>query len=166
MDELLTERLRLRMWVPLDFEAFAGYFADPEASRFLGGVRGGETAWRLMAAYVGHWVLRGFGYWAMEERGSGRFCGAAGLWRSEGWPELELGYWLVPEMQGQGYATEAARRCRDHAFEALGAETLVSYIAPANEPSMRVAERLGGRREGAIELLDYGRHEVYRYGSP
>lgn len=166
MEELTTERLRLRMWVPMDFEAFARYFADANAARFVGGQLEPEHAWRLMATYVGHWVLRGFGYWALEERESGRFVGAAGVWHSPSWPEMELGYWLVPEMQGKGYATEAARRCRGHAFETLGADTLVSYIAPANAPSKRVAERLGARAEATIDLLDFGPHEVYRHPKP
>ena len=69
-------------------------------------------------------------------------------------------------MHGKGYATEAAARCRDHAFEALGAPTLVSYIAPANEASRRVAERLGARMEATIDLLGFGPHEVWRYPKP
>jgi RimJ/RimL family protein N-acetyltransferase len=121
------------------------------------------SAWRHMAALAGHWVLRGFGVWAVVEKTTGNFVGSIGLWRPEGWPELELGYWLVPEARGTGYATEAGAKCRDFAFETLRAETLVSYIAPENEPSKRVAERLGARYEQTIELLKLGPHCVYRY---
>lgn len=119
-----------------------------------------------MAAHLGHWVLRGHGYWAVEEKETGKFVGSVGLWRSEGWPELELGYWLMPEMQGRGYATEAAAASRDYAFEVLGAQTLVSYIHPENEPSKRVAERLGAKYEKIIELGGHGPHCVYRYPRP
>ena len=38
-------------------------------------------AWRNMAMVVGHWQLRGFGLWAVEERGSGEFVGRVGCWR-------------------------------------------------------------------------------------
>ncbi len=158
-----TKRLLFRQWRDSDFEPFAAYYANPELARFVGGQTTRESAWRRMAALIGHWVLRGYGYWAVEEHATGRFVGGVGLWKSEGWPELELGYWLVPEMQGRGYATEAARRARDYAFAEVGADTLVSYIAPENEPSKRVAERLGARYESIIELLDYGPHCVYRY---
>lgn len=86
-----------------------------------------------------------------------------GLWFSEGWPELELGYWLMPNMQGKGYATEAGVKSRDYAWEVVGAKSLVSYIHPENEPSKRVAERLGARFEENIDLLSHGPHCVYRY---
>ena len=119
-----------------------------------------------MATLIGHWALRGYGYWAVEEQASGKLVGSVGLWRSEGWPELELGYWLAAEGQGKGYATEAGATARDQAFEVLATETLVSYVHPDNEPSKRVAERLGARYEKTIELLDYGPHCVYRYPKP
>lgn len=92
--------------------------------------------------------------------------GAIGLWYPEGWPEIELGYWVVRSMQGKGYAKEAAVKARDFAFETLGLETLVSYVHPDNEPSKRLAERLGARMEETIELLTYGLHCVYRYAKP
>ena len=163
MFERETERLLLRQWQEKDFGPFADYYADPETARFVGGVQDADQAWRRMASLIGHWALRGYGYWAVEEKGSGLFVGSVGLWRSPGWPELELGYWLVREGQGKGYATEAGAAARDAAFEALGADTLVSYIDPENEPSKRVAERLGARYETTIELLSFGPHCVYRY---
>ena len=42
-------------------------------------------AWRSMAMVVGHWSLRGFGLWAIEERESGRLAGRVGCWQPEGW---------------------------------------------------------------------------------
>jgi RimJ/RimL family protein N-acetyltransferase len=89
----------------------------------------------------------------VEEKASGALVGRIGLWRPEGWPELELVWGLLRDHHGKGYATEAARCARDHAFEAMGVDTLVSYIHPDNEPSKRVAERLGARLEQTIELF-------------
>lgn len=166
MIECETERLRLRGWRPSDFEAFAAYYANDETARFVGGQMTREKAWRSFAAVVGHWSLKGFGFWAVEEKASGVFVGAVGLWQPEGWPELELGYWLTSAAQGRGYATEAAVRSRRFAFEELGAATLVSYIDPANEPSIRVAKRLGADFEATIELLDRGPHCVFRHQPP
>lgn len=77
-----------------------------------------------------------------------------------------MGYWLVDEAQGKGYATEAATRARDFAYGNLGASTLVSYIDPENEPSKRVAQRLGAWHESTIELLDLGPHCVFRHPGP
>lgn len=163
---LETDRLILRPWEERDFEPFAEFYADEEMARYVGGSCDREQAWRRFATLIGHWTLRGFGYWAVEEKESGRFGGGVGLWLSDGWPELELGYWLVPAVHGRGYAIEAGRASRDHAWEVVGAASLVSYVHPENEPSMRVAERLGARREERIELLTYGPHWTYRYPKP
>lgn len=164
--ELETDRLLLRGLREQDFPSYAQYYADEATARYVGGPCRRETAWRRMAAQIGHWVLRGYGNWAVEEKQTGQFVGCVGLWFPEGWPELELGYWLMPAMQGKGYATEAGARCRDYAFDIIGTDTLVSYIHPDNEPSKRVAERLGARFEKTIQLLDYGPHSVYRYAKP
>lgn len=66
-------------------------------------------------------------------------------------------------MQGKGYATEAALKAREYAYEVLGIDTLFSYIHFANEASKRVAKRLGARYERTTELLDHGPHCVYRH---
>jgi RimJ/RimL family protein N-acetyltransferase len=161
--ELETKRLRLCKWHERHFESYAEYYDDEEMARWVGGLKSRDQAWRHMAALIGHWALRGYGYWAVEEKETRTFVGCIGLWFSEGWPELELGYWLVRDMQGKGYATEAGLRSRDYAFEVVGANTLVSYIHPDNEPSKRVAERLGARYEKTIDLVDFGPHLVYRY---
>jgi len=161
-----TERLTLRQWQQDDFEAYANYYAKNETARFVGGVMDRGKAWRHMAALVGHWVLKGFGVWAVEEKTGGKFIGGIGLWEPEGWPELEVGYWLLKEAHGKGYAIEAVTRARDYAYQELGATTLVSYIDPRNEPSKRVAERMGAINERTIELIDCGPHCVYRHLGP
>lgn len=164
--ELETERLKLRQWRNQDFDAFATYMATPHLAEFVGGVCSRDLAWRRFASIVGHWTLRGYGFFALEELERGAFVGCCGLWFPEGWPELEVGYWLMPEAQGKGYATEAARRVIAHAFDDLGTQTLVSYIDPRNGPSIKVAERLGARREAEIELSDAGKHLVFRHSCP
>ena len=161
--ELRTERLLLRQWRVSDFEVYERYYSDVRTARFVGGVMSPDRAWRHMAAVIGHWELMGFGYWAAEELETSTFVGCVGLWKSHGWPELELGYWLTEATIGKGYATEAGQASLDYAYGVLGVDTLVSYIAPSNAPSKRVAERLGATLETEIDLLDCGRHCVYRY---
>ena len=77
--------------------------------------------------------------------------------------ELELGYWIVPNMQKKGYGAEAGLKTRIFAHKVLKAKSLVSYIHPDNEPSKRLAEKLGARFETVFELLEHGPHCVYRY---
>lgn len=163
MVELETDRLKLRQWRESDFNHFAKYFDDDENVKYVGGKKTREEAWRLMATYIGHWQLKGYGYMAVEDKSSKKFVGCTGLWKSEPWPELELGYWFLKEMQGKGYASEAAIKVKEFAFETVKAKTLVSYIDPENIPSRRLAERLGAIYENTIELLNFGPHCVYRY---
>jgi len=163
MINLTTDRLNFRQWKASDFEAFAHFFAKQENARYVGGQKSREEAWRLMATYIGHYQLNGFSYMAIEDNTTQKLIGCVGLWNSEPWPELELGYWLLPAMQGKGYALEAAQKVKQYAFEVLKQTTLVSYIDPANTPSQKLALRLGGVHEKDIQLLDFGLHQVYRY---
>lgn len=163
MQKVYTERLILRQWGDSDFEQFARFHADPEHSRYVGGPMDRATSWRYFAGVIGHWALRGFGFWAVEEKDSEKLIGGAGLWYPEGWPEPELAYWLIPDAQGKGYAVEACLKSIETAFELMRLPTLVSYIDPSNAPSIRTAERLGGVHEGTAEFLDRGPFVVYRY---
>jgi len=163
MQSIETERLRLRQWNEGDFKSFARYYADKDDAKYVGGQKDSDQAWRHMALQVGHWKLKGFGYWAVDLRDTNEFVGCAGLWQSPGWPELELGYWLLKVHQGKGYALEACLRCIDFARADLKANSLVSYIDPSNEPSIRLAKRLGASYEGTIQLATYGPHCVFRH---
>ena len=69
----------------------------------------------------------------------------------------------MPQAQGKGYATEAGLKVIEVAFDVMRLETLVSYMNPENNASIRVAERLGGTYEGTIDFLERGAHRVYRY---
>jgi RimJ/RimL family protein N-acetyltransferase len=163
MIELATERLRLRAFRDDDLEAYAAICADPEVMRYLGEGKTLERrdAWRQMAMILGHWQLRGYGLWAVEERASGELIGRIGFFNPEGWPGFELGWVLRRQSWGRGYATEGARRALAHAFGEMGRERVISLIYPANTPSIRVAERLGESLQDRTELFG---HEVLVYG--
>lgn len=149
---LQTERLFLRQFRESDQDQLAKCHADPEMTRYLGGPLSPAENWRWLLSMLGHWSLRGFGYWALEEKDTGQLCGAAGLIRHFDWPETELGWRIYPAWQRRGYATEAARCIRGFAFSVLNLATLVSYIDPENTASLRVAERLGARPDGTVTL--------------
>lgn len=165
METLQTARLNFRLWTAADFDSFASYFSNEKSAQYLGGKKTREEAWRLMATYIGHYHLKGFSYLALEEKESKKLVGTVGLWKSEPWPEMEMGYWLLDEMQGKGYASEAAMAVKAFAFDRLKAETLVSYIDPNNTPSKKLAQRLGAFEDEVINLLDFGPHCVFRYTS-
>src|SRR6266550_5350991 len=151
---LETERLIMRMWRDDDHEQYAQLCADPEVMRFLGGKTFSLTeSWRHMAFLIGHWHLRGYGIWAVEEKVSSRLLGRIGFMNPIGWPGFELGWTLGREFWGRGYATKGARRALDYAFTELHKDHVISCIHPDNAPSIRVAERLGEKLEGESEIL-------------
>lgn len=77
-----TDRLTLRPFVEADAAALFEISQDPEVMRFIGDrtIPTMEDCWRAVAAWLGHWDLRGHGPWAVEERASGRFIGRVSLW--------------------------------------------------------------------------------------
>jgi RimJ/RimL family protein N-acetyltransferase len=161
---LETDRLLLRPPCAEDFDAWAGLMADADASRFLGGPQSRPVAWRGMCVVTGAWVVRGFSMFSYIEKATGRWIGRGGPWQPEGWPGLEVGWALVRSAWGKGYATEAATACIDWAFDALGWDNVIHPINPANEPSIRVALRLGSRRLGSARLPAPFDSEVDIYG--
>ena len=143
---LETARLVLRPLRDGDLDAYAAMMADPEVARWVGAGGAPSTradAWRTMALLIGHGVLRGYTNHAVVERASGRFVGRVGLWFPEGWPGLELGWALDRSTWGKGYATEAALAWRDHAFDVMGVDELISVIRVDNARSAAVARRIG-----------------------
>lgn len=162
---LETERLRLRPWRNDDLDAFSVFTADRTVTQFVGGTFSRGDTWRRIAMFLGHWHLRGFGNWAIEEKASGTFVGYSGLWKPDGWPEPEVMWGLLATYHGRGYATEAAARARAFAFEVLRWPTAVSYIVAENLPSRRVAQRLGATHDGTTELKGTA-VDVWRHPSP
>jgi RimJ/RimL family protein N-acetyltransferase len=162
---LETERLRLRGWRDGDLDGFARFCASEATARFVGGVSDRAGAWRRMAAQAGHWQLRSYGSWVIEEKAQPGFIGYCGLWNPEGWPEPELMWGLLADRHGRGYATEAARHARDYAYGPLGWKTAISCIDPGNTASLRVAERIGARYERSAEVGPY-RFGIYRHPGP
>jgi len=117
--------------------AWAAIVADDETMRAVGRPAGLNEweAWDDLSRLAGHWALRGFGQWALEERESGELVGRAGLICPADWPDLEVGWLVRSDRRGRGYATEAGAAAMRWAFEELGADHLVSLIAEDNAAS-------------------------------
>lgn len=146
LPEIETARLRLRAPMLSDFDAWAEIFTGP-AGPHLGGPFDRDAAFTEFAATCGLWLLRGHGLWTVELKSGGDPLGFVLIGFEPGDQEPELGYLFRPTAEGQGFATEAARGLRDHAFVAMGMDRLVSYIDPENLGSIRVVERLGATRD-------------------
>ncbi len=150
---LETERLRLREFTREDMDPLAKMVADPEQMRFYPRPR--------TEAEVSAWIDRniwlyeslGFGFWVIESPNT-EFLGYCGLrsLASENAQEIEMGWHTRKEVWSQGIATEAATACRDLAFDRFGIGRLVATIDPAHDASLRVATKVGMRREREIVL--------------
>lgn len=161
-----TDRLCLRAFEQADFERLYAMFNDPLVMRYYVGLKDRdatqgwlERAWR---SYEEH----GYGLWAVERKDTEEFLGQCGLTAVsiDGRSEIEVGYMFQSDCWGHGYATEAAAACRDLAFTAFGAESVISLIRPENLASRRVAQRLGFEIERETTYVGL-RHLVYRGGN-
>lgn len=148
-DDLLTERLLLRRLRETDLHALAAIYADPQATRFLGGPRTREDTRGRLGGMIADHREQGFGLWATTLLEDGTLIGRCGLLvqHVEGSVEHEIAYLLGSRWWGRGYATEAAAAIRDHARAELGLGRLISLIDPGNAPSQAVATRIGMTHE-------------------
>jgi RimJ/RimL family protein N-acetyltransferase len=162
-----TERLILRTVDPeRDFEPWAQSMADEETVRYLGTPPMNRAeAWRSMAVVMGHWAIRGFGFFSVENRATGTWMGRVGPWYPEGWPAPEVGWTLSPDFRGRGYATEAARASLDYVFGQLQWPQVIHVIMEGNEPSIALAKRIGSslikEQQGVPGVTD---QRVFIYG--
>jgi RimJ/RimL family protein N-acetyltransferase len=162
MIEIESERLLLRQWRLDDADEYATICADPEVMQHMTGEPYTRMiAWRHMAFLIGHWHLRGYGHWAVEEKATGHLVGRIGFLRPDDYPGFEVGWVLARSAWGKGYATEGAARALDHAFFALDQREVISLIRPDNLASIKVAQRLGEILQGEE---DVGGILVQRYG--
>ena len=122
-------------------------------------------SWRHMAATIGHWQIRGYGFFSVEEKASGEWVGRVGPFFPEGWPAPEIGWTISPDHWNKGYATEAARAALDYVFNTLEWLRVIHVIIQGNERSIAVAEKIGSRllrtQQGLPGVTD---EEVLIYG--
>jgi RimJ/RimL family protein N-acetyltransferase len=145
---LATDRFVLRAFRESDVPALTALHSDPEVVRFIRPNGEPETkpgqAWEYMAVQMGHWLLKGYGKWAMADPKTDELIGRVGYFDAPyDWPGLELGWTMARKVWGKGYATEAARLALDWGFANIDADEIISAIIPGNDRSIRVAERLG-----------------------
>ena len=147
---LETERLRLRVPQERDLSGFISLMSDEVAARHIGGVMTEPLIWRQMCAIIGHWVVRGYGFFSVEENATGDWVGRVGPWAPHGWPQREVGWSITRTHWGKGYGPEAAVATMDFAFDELGWDSVIHLIVPENVNSKAVARKLGsvdlGRR--------------------
>lgn len=143
-----TPRLILRPPRAGDLDAWSAMMLDEGCARFIGGVMPRAVVWRQIMSMIGSWHALGFAMFSVIEKESGRWIGRLGPWQPEGWPGPEIGWAIVRDRWGRGYAVEGATAATDWAFDTLGWNDVIHSIAPENVASQRVAAKLGSRNLG------------------
>lgn len=147
-----TARLAFSEITPADLDDLAALFGDPRVME--------HDPPPLSRAETLEWIEwnqemyadPGFGLWAVRLLETGEFVGECGLTLQEvgGEVAIEIEFHVRVELQGYGYATEAAVACRDFAATALGLRRLIGIILPGNTVTQHVVEKLGFHREGDV----------------
>ena len=135
---------------PDDLADCYAMWSDPAVTRYIGGKPSTrQQTWSRLLTYAGHWALLGFGYWAIEEKSTGRFAGELGFadFKRDIAPSMrdvpELGFALTARVHGKGYASEAVGAAVRWSDEHLTAERTVCLIDADNAPSQRVVQKTG-----------------------
>lgn len=191
---LPTPRVRFRLWSPQDRREFRRMNGNPRVMEYFPSPLSARASDALLERLMTHQEKEGFGVWPIElagaparrnetepegvERGNApgapAFMGFVGLLRvrfaAPFVPAVEIGWRLLPEFWGRGYATEAARACLAFGFATLGLPEVVAFTTPANRRSRRVMERVGMLHDPADDFDHPGlpdehplrRHVLYR----
>ena len=144
-----TRRLQLRGPRIYDFDAFASIMTSDRAV-FMGGPMTREEAWAEFTNYTACWLLHGHGLWTIDAQ-TAPSAGFVVLGYEYADPEAELGIFLTEGAEGQGIAEEALTAVRAHAFDALGWDSVVSYVAADNARCVALMQRMGARRDPVAE---------------
>jgi len=147
--ELETERLLLRQWKEQDFPVFAKLNSDLEVMEYFPKPLNREESDAIAQMCESFILERGWGFWATEIKESGKFIGFVGLHTPKATlpisPCVEIGWRLLKNYWGKGYASEAAREALKYSFEILRLNEVVSFTTVSNVRSQAVMERLGLR---------------------
>ncbi|NOX93630.1 MAG: GNAT family N-acetyltransferase [Alphaproteobacteria bacterium] len=152
-----TDRLILRLPEPRDTDAHIAMMQEPAVAATLSPTKKPQARsdlWRQFASYLGHWQIRGFGFFSVEEKATGAWVGRVGPWMPEGWPGIECGWAFHSDYWGKGYAPEAAIasvRWTFAQFPDLG--RIISVIEQNNTNSQAVAKKIGEEKSG--EIFEY-----------
>ena len=167
---LETDRLRLRWFTgtPTDADFLRALLNDPGWLANIGErhvrTRRQALAW-IATRHTAPYGRLGFGFWAIERKSDDRLMGMCGLIKRDTLLEVDVGYALMPEFRGHGYATEAAAACVRYAHDVLGLPEVWGITGPDNASSAAVLRQIGLEDAGITRLVGE-EHETWMFKSP
>ncbi len=148
---LETERLILREWKDEDIPVFVAMNQDPRVMEFFPALRTEQESRDSVEGQRRHFKKHGFCFYAVELKKTREFIGFVGLfippYQTHFTPCVEIGWRLAHQFWGKGYATEAAKAVLKSGFEKHSLKEIVSFTSLLNQPSMRVMEKIGLKRD-------------------
>lgn len=141
---LETERLLLRRFTENDIDDVYAMRSDIDVMRFIREPqknRAEAESWINLIS--SRWAAEKIGFCALIDKATEKYIGWCGLWRLQETDEIEVGYALIKEYRGKGYAMEAAQAFLVYGFETLNLKEIVAVARPENRASWSVMERLG-----------------------
>lgn len=159
-DGIHTERLITRFLQPNDYKIWIPFLSDPECIQFLpyyGIDDPAERAKHVIEKQLGRYNENRYGLQLLLDRKNNEPVGMCGLLLQdvEGKPELEVGYHLLREHWGKGYASEAAQAFKNFGFENNQADSIVSMIDVGNTKSQQVALHNGMKPEPTFHWMGF-----------
>jgi [ribosomal protein S5]-alanine N-acetyltransferase len=166
LPELETPRLSLRRLEFDDAPFLVGLLNQPSFLANIGdrGVRNLDDAQRyLRDGPMAMYERFGFGLWHVAQKSDGAAIGMCGLLRRDNLPDVDVGYALLPEYWGRGYAFEAVEATLAHAGRKFRLARVIGVVSEGNDASIRVLEKAGMRFERMVSL-QAGEPDVRLYG--
>lgn len=146
-----------------DWRDLHEYYSDEHCIRYtVGRVLEEHETWREVAIRTGHWLLHGYGPYAIEEKSSRKVIGMAGLWHPLEWPGPEITWHLSRKYFGKGFAGEATQAVLKMTRQYVPEVSFVSVIHPDNRASIKLAVALNAKFEKMIKFRNTD-HCLYRH---
>ncbi|MFD2208232.1 GNAT family N-acetyltransferase [Virgibacillus halophilus] len=151
----VTERLFLRPYEGADLKQLHRIFSDVETMRFYPAPFSLQQTKKWIDRNKERYLVDGVGLWAVCLKDTKQLIGDCGIVKQivDGQEEMEIGYHIHKHHWSKGYATEAAKVCRQLGFERMKLSKLISIIDPLNVASIRVAEKIGFKKEKESDIF-------------